>query len=143
MLSSADFLAIFPEFTGNPQIPTQLAITFAMNCGYLGLDEAVRPYAMALEAASALVASGNPVAAMAFMEANPSLGSPLGAQAIQSYKSHEDEIQFFVPRGKTVREYTNHYQRILNQLIENQVVTFLGVPGSCGGCSNGGIDFPR
>ncbi|MGL4880510.1 MAG: hypothetical protein ACRC8K_05535, partial [Waterburya sp.] len=78
MLSSVDFLAIFPEFAGNTQIPTALAVTYALNCGYLGLDEAIRPYAMALNAASYLVASGNPVAAMTALATNPTIGSALG-----------------------------------------------------------------
>lgn len=134
MLSSVDFLAIFPEFTGNTQIPTALTVTYAMNCGYLGLDEAIRPYAMALSVASYLVANGDPVAAMTALAANPTIGSALGAQAISEYQSHEDTIKFFTPRGKKTSDYTNHYQRVLNEMIDNGYMGAISVPGYCGGC---------
>ena len=130
MLTTSDFFSLFPEFTTTDpdnlaQISSALTMTFAANCGFLGMPENVQPVAMGLDAASYLMVSGYNC---------PNTPFASGNAQIKSVESYDDEIEFYQASNNAMEGQYNKYQILLNSMIAKYGAWAVSAQGSCGGC---------
>jgi hypothetical protein len=90
-----------------------ITITFAENCGYLGLPPAVRDIAQALAAAS-------------FMQSGKEQ-----PKEVNQYKSYDDQITYF-SRPPTDK---NPYKTALDKILDTHSFP-VSAEGSCGDCGD-------
>lgn len=128
MLTISTFKALLPEFTDydDALIQSAITITYALNCGYVGLEGAIRETALGLSVASYLVSNRGNSEGLT----QESIPGVAGNQNIKRYKSYDDEIEFYQDTSSNLEEASNSYQRTLNSLIDSSYLGGIAIPGS-------------